>query len=163
MIEKVTGQPLAEVFQQRIMAPLKLTNSYLLNPEQAATPTVYYEHTRLERLKFLMSSGASGGGMTTARDLVRFMRAFVTGELFSIKDFKDVTGYRPLQASFGSIHYDAGFMRIGGMLGHTGSAGAFVFYYPEVDTYLVGDFNQMSKPSLPLLAAIQIAKILEKN
>ena len=49
------------------------------------------------------------------------------------------------------------------LLGHTGSAGAFVFYYPEVDTYLVGDFNQMSKPSLPLLAAIQIAKILEKN
>ena len=82
MIEKVTGQTLAKAFQERIIAPLQLTNSYLLNPKQAGVPPVYYQHTRLERPQFLMSAGASGGGMTTAHDLLKFIHAFTGDKLF---------------------------------------------------------------------------------
>lgn len=163
VIEKVTDQTLAKVFQERIIEPLKLTDSYLLTPEQAVVPPVYYQHTLINRPQFLMSAGASGGGVTSARDLVSFMRAFAGGKIFANKRFKHLSDYRPLQAYFGSINYGAGIMQIGELIGHTGSAGAFAFYYPELDTYLVGDFNQMSKPFLPLLATIQITKILEKN
>lgn len=171
VIERVTGQSLAAVFQQTIMKPLELTHSYLLTHEQRAAPPVYYKHERLIRPQFLRSAGASGGGVTTVRELMRFMRGFIGGELFPKVMFNQLTHYRSLQASFDPIYYGGGYMQIplgdGGkttgmseLLGHTGSTGAFAFYYPEVDAYLVGDFNQMIKSALPLLAARQIAKIL---
>lgn len=52
------------------------------------------------------------------------------------------------------------FIGKGELIGHSGSTGSFAFYYPEKEMFLVGDLNQMAKPSLPVRTAIQLAMSL---
>lgn len=167
IIEKVTNSPLEEAFSKYIFTPLNLVNTYLPKPNRE-TPHTYYKNQKLIRPKFLLSSVASGGYITTVNDLMTFIKAFFKGKLFS-KALLDLKTYRSLQFNMGPIKYGMGHMMVsleglmtmflgkGKLVGHSGSTGSFAFYYPEKDLFMVGNFNQMVKPSFPIRFVIQAA------
>src|SRR5699024_8489186 len=111
---------------------------------------------------------ASGGAISTARELMVFMKAFFKGELFDKNIFQELERDNKLQFAMYPIHYGAGFMRIplngfvtffmgkGELIGHSGSTGSFAFYFPRKDLFFVGDVNQMNNPSVPIRLAMRI-------
>ncbi len=169
IIEKVTQQPLEQEFFKRIFEPLGLSNTYLPTSEHEFIPNVYVKNKSLYRPKTVISSRASGGCISTAHDLMIFMKAFYGGTLFCKSLFEKLSIYHKLQASKGPIYYGGGYMRIpldgiltffmgkGELLGHSGTTGSFAFYYPYKDLFIVGDVNQMANPAIPIRLVIKLA------
>ncbi len=168
IIEKVTKCSLEKVFAKFIFSKINMAETYLPVSEKEYIPMVYYGEKQLYRPQFIMSSKASGGCITSARDLMIFIQAFFHGELFDQK-ILDPRRYRKLQLSMFPIYYGSGYMRIkmgglstsfmgqGDLIGHSGSTGSYAFYYPDKELFFVGDFNQMKYPALPVRFVMQLA------
>ncbi|SER06842.1 CubicO group peptidase, beta-lactamase class C family [Virgibacillus subterraneus] len=169
IIEIVTRSPLEDVYRQFIFDPLGHKNTYLPQNEDDFVPHVYYKDTALYRPKLLKSSCASGGCVSTARELMVFLKAFFRGKLFNNTIFHELKVNNRLQASMLPIHYGAGYMRIplnglatlfmgkGELIGHSGSTGSLAFYYPEKDLFFIGDVNQMENPATPVRMVMRLA------
>ncbi len=168
IIEKVTNCSLEKVFEKYIFSKMNMAKTYLPVSEKEYIPMVYYGNKQLYRPQFIMCSKASGGCITSARDLMIFIQAFFHGELFD-KKILDPKRYRKLQLSMFPIYYGNGYMRIkmgglstsflgqGDLIGHSGSTGSYAFYYPDKELFFVGDFNQMKYPALPVRFVMQLA------
>lgn len=175
IIEKVSNLTLANAYKQYIFAPLGLVNTYLPESEKDFIPQVYYKDQALQRQKFVISSRASGGGITTAYELMIFVKAFFGGKLFNKAIFDKLSTCNKLQAAMGPVHYAGGYMQIpldglytffmgkGELLGHSGSTGSFAFFYPVKDLFFVGDLNQMASPALPVRLVMQLAMAAEAH
>ena len=169
IIEKTTDVSLADVFVQFIYEPLGLKNTYLPECENDFIPSINYQNTKLYRPKFIMSSRASGGCITTARELMLFIKAFFGGKMFDKAIIEGLPSSNKLQASMGPLYYGSGCMKIplnglitlfmgkGELIGHSGSTGSFAFYYPLKKLYFVGDLNQMGDPALPIRLSMRLA------
>ncbi|SKA89200.1 serine hydrolase domain-containing protein [Sporosarcina newyorkensis] len=169
IIETVTDSTLEDVYQQFIFDPLELRKTCLLKSDDDVVPAVYYKDIVLYRPKFIRSSRASGGGISTARELMIFLKSFFGGKLFNQTIFNELKTMNKLQVSMYPIQYGAGFMIVplsglatlftgkGELVGHSGSTGSFAFYHPMQDIFFVGDVNQMANPALPIRLAMRLA------
>lgn len=173
IIKKVTNLPLEQVYKQVIFEPLGLKNTYLPTSETDFIPHTYYKDKALKLPKTVISSQASGGCITTAYELMVFIKSFFGGKLFNKTTFDQLSKYNKLQVSKGPIYYGGGYMQIpleglttlfmgkGELLGHSGSTGSFAFYYPFKDLFVVGDVNQMANPALPIRLVIKLAMMVK--
>ncbi len=171
IIEKITQTPLNQIYKQFIFDPLALSKTYLPLDNTDIIPEIYYKRERLHRPLLIMSSRASGGCISTTKELMVFLKAFWNGTLFNKSVFKELAIYRKVQSSKGPINYGGGYMQIplngaitffmgkGELLGHSGSTGSFAFYYPQKDLFFVGDVNQMANPAIPIRLSIQLAML----
>lgn len=168
IIEKITQNPLEDVFRDYIFNPLDLNNTYVpVNDD--FVPNVFYKNISLHRPKLIMSLRGGGNTVTTSRELMKFLKAFFNGYFFPQTIFEKLSNYRKLQITMGPICYGGGYMQIplnsimtlflgkGELLGHSGSTGSFAFYYPYKDLFFVGDTNQMAKPGLPIRLIMRLA------
>lgn len=169
IIEKVANKTLEEAYKQFIFEPLGIKQTYLPTSDHDFIPNVYYKHLSMYRPKFIKSCRASGSCISTARELMRFIKAFFGGELFNQAVFQELDVINRLQTSMYPIHYGAGFMRIplggfntlfmgkGELIGHSGSTGSFAFYDSLKDLFFVGDVNQMANHALPIRMVIRLS------
>lgn len=169
IIEKVLQLSLSEAYTHFIFEPLSLERTYLPVSDEQYVPNIYYKNTPIHRPQIIRSSRASGGCITTAREMMIFIKAFFDGKLFNKEWFAKLPTSNKLQVSMGPIYYGSGYMRIplsglitlfmgkGELLGHTGTTGSFAFYYPEKDLFMVGDLNQMGNPALPIRLTMKLA------
>ena len=167
IIENITGMSLAKALQYYIFTPLGMINSYLATSENEVIPKIYYKSELLYRPKFIIS--LSFDAISTAIDLMKFIKAFFSVDLFSKSVFNELSIYRKLQLKMGPIFYGGGYMQIplnsfytlfmgkGELIGHSGSTGSFAFYYPEKDLFFVGDVNQMCNPGIPIKLIMRMA------
>ncbi|SFC24514.1 CubicO group peptidase, beta-lactamase class C family [Alkalibacterium subtropicum] len=164
IIEAANASTLQEAYEKYIFSPLNLKHTYLANTESDFIPHTYYKDQRLYRPLFIRSCYASGGGVTTARELMIFIKAFWKGELFDKTFFSKQAQSNPLQMSFYPIHYMGGYMKITAsypfgkkytLVGHSGSTGAFAFYCLEKDLFIVGDVSQIASPSTGVRLAMR--------
>ena len=169
ILEKILEIPLDEIYHQFIFTPLGMTKTYLPVSEKDFIPYVYYKSQKIERPKLIASCRASGGCVSTAKDLITFSKAFGEGKLFDKKIFERLCIYRKLQVSKGPIFYGGGYMQIplgtlqtlfmgkGELLGHSGSTGSFTFYYPEKNLYFTGNMSQIARPDMPIRLVMRLA------
>jgi len=169
VVEAILQIPLATAYHTLICEPLGLKETYLPTSNSDVIPNVFYKNESLYRPDFIISCYASGGGITTARELMVFLKAFFNGGLFPQSIFKELSVYRKLQVTMGPIYYGGGYMQIpldnintlfmgkGELLGHSGTTGSVAFYYPHKDLYFVGDLSQMANPSLPIKLMMKLA------
>jgi D-alanyl-D-alanine carboxypeptidase len=169
IIEHIEGLPLEKVYEERIFQPLGLTRTYLPTGPEHPVPEIYYKDQRLHRPQAISSYRASGGCITTAGELMVFLKGFFNGALFPVRLLEKLAVYRRLQLSMGPIRYGGGFMQIplrsantlfmgkGELLGHSGTTGSFAFYYPLKDLYMVGDLNQLAHPSYAIRLVMKLA------
>lgn len=168
IIETVTDIALGDICKQFIFDPLDLKNTYLPDDVEDFIPNIYYKDRALHRPEFVKSCRASGGAISTAHDLMTFIKAFFKRKLFKT-DIDKFEISNKLQVSMYPIHYGAGFMKVplnglptlfmgkGELVGHSGSTGSFAFYNPENDLFFVGDVNQVANPALPVQLAMRLA------
>lgn len=157
VIEAVTGRSLHEAFRRWIFTPLGMNHSYLLyrepaRPVAAGRPASrpYAGETDYGSLRSTSADWGSGGLVSTAADLARFLRAFVEGDIF-----RDPWS-RPqmmtwVRTSETGVSYGLGLRRFdldklgiagGELWGHTGFLKSFMLYWPSADAILCGSLNQ---------------------
>ncbi|MCM3784193.1 beta-lactamase family protein [Neobacillus mesonae] len=169
IIETLTDFRLEDVYKSLIFEPLGLEKTYLPRDENDFIPITYYKENVLFRPNYIKSCRASGGAISTAHDMMLFMKAFFGGDLFNKEVFQQLGKYNNLQLSFYPIQYGGGYMRIplgglsmlfmgkGALIGHSGSTGSFAFYHPDKELFFVGDVNQCANPAVAIRLVVRLA------
>lgn len=173
IIEKITGFSYERALETRILTPLNLAQTYLFTEATAeryrAVVPVFHGKAAVHAPRALASFTAEGGIVSTTRDQIRFMQAFVTGELFLPARLAQMTSHwRSVFSPMVPLSYGLGIMRfhiprwqspffaVPSMIGHSGAFGSFLFYVPERDLYVAGTVNQMVPRRLPYPLLVRI-------
>ncbi len=168
IIERVTGKSYGENLQQRILSPLGLTETYLLEgqPADDRLPQAYYttpfEYTTGE---WNGSQGWSAGAVvSTAEEFATFLKALFTGFYFQDAATLDLMrGHSDagVDALGAGTTYGRGMLDNNGILGHGGQTLGFQSdggYLPEKDVTIVmwanSATNSVTRLAVPGLAAI---------
>lgn len=155
IIEAVHGSTLQHAYTEYIFEPLELRYTFLATGQEDNIPHTYYKGEKIERPLFIRSSYASGGAITTAQELMIFIKAFYGGELFDHNVLARLSISNNMQLSFYPIRYAGGYMKVKAsypfgkkytLMGHSGSTGSFAFYCPEKDLFIVGDAPLIDTP-----------------
>ncbi len=154
IIEAVTGEPLAQVYRERILDRLALDDTRLPEPGEPLDPSGYTNIFGLLPVRIpgtaLVQSGNSlnssawsaGGLIASAHDLGTFLRALLEGRLYSAESLADATDWIPTEESGGG-DYGMGLFRSqrDGLtyVGHDGAlpgSMSVMKYIPELDVYV---------------------------
>lgn len=132
----------------------------------AAPAQVFTNATDITRMRASGSYWADGGLVSTAEDMVRFLKALNEGRIIKPESLALMHQWNPIQNS-GPFAYGYGTMRFAlpgpvnmalgasPVWGHNGSIGAFLYYAPDKDVYLAGTVNQTAGQAQALKLVIQ--------
>lgn len=172
VIESVTGEALANTFNRLIFEPLGLQHTSLFDPsgEQAKPALLWYGRTPRQLPLAMSSFHPDGGGVTTAADAMRFLKALFGGELLTADEIALMTNrWNPV---FFPFEYGLGLQRFTlprfmslwppppELIGHAGSTGSFSFHEPTKQAYIVGTVNQMDNPARPYRMIVRMMHAL---
>jgi len=160
IIEEVTGLPWTEAVGERVLEPLGMDETVLLDgvaPDELGLPTGYLSSPfEMDADGWDYSQGgAAGNGVSTAEDMATFVQAYYSGQLFDDPATLDAVlepaapGYLGFLDEFEYLH--AGFEK-SGFLGHGGAIPGFISdaaYDPERDTTIVTWANTYSRDYAP--------------
>jgi D-alanyl-D-alanine carboxypeptidase len=163
LVERVTGKPLHAVLRERILSPLRMddtTMSYR-EPAPAGRRESHRYEGRLDLFGQLRQSAdwASGGLVSSARDLARFGEALVRRRLYSRPSTLDsMQAWHPTQKR--DVDYGLGLFRVhldgdaGDLWGHDGHGNAFMYVWPQGGWIFSGTLNQTANDWWPLVASV---------
>jgi len=156
IIETVTGASVADVFDEFVFQPLGLRETYAFSDETDTTPApMYYRDQPLHVPKYIASVTAEGGVVSTAAEVMTFLKAFFDGTFFPPQTIDELKRwnriYFPGQFDFGVglerqwlPWFMSPFTPLGDLLGFWGQSGAFAFHNPQRGLYFTGTVNQLS-------------------
>ena len=114
VIEKVTGQPYAQVISQLILTPLGLSKTsfqdgspiwptpYLHGYADYLPAMNYYDEHLVDNTDCQESVvGAAGSGISTGPDLIKFLRALMTGQLLPDNLYQQMITASPFSGFYG--------------------------------------------------------------
>lgn len=166
VIEVTTSGSYDDAFRGRIVELLGLRDTWLFTPRTMDryddVATVLRGRTPVRVPKTIASWPSSGAVVSTVADQVRFLRAFIGGELFPARYLTEMTAqWRSIFSRFDPFDYGIGIMRfrlprwqspfspVPAMIGHSGAFGTVLFHVPDRDLYVAGTVNQMRPRRLP--------------
>lgn len=167
IIENITGKSIHEVFKAYIFDELNLVKTYVFQDVNDTLPIpLYYKNQQINVPIYMTSASPDGGIVSTAQETMVFLRAFISGRLFPIKDLSELTSHWNLLFGPGLFYYGIGiskqpiamFNLKKGMIGHWGQSGAFAFYHQDTDLYFTGTVNQFSGHSVAARMMIKLIK-----
>jgi D-alanyl-D-alanine carboxypeptidase len=159
IIENVCGEPFHAVLKERIFDPLGMKHAYMLhysepgdaNPHPVAG--FYTGQTRVNEIQGFAGLDFSGGGVVAPmEDLLLFMKALVGHQLISKETLATMKSDKARLNPGFDYGYGIWQVRPVPLLlpakynswGVLGATGAFMFYHPKLDAYLIGSFNHSS-------------------
>ncbi len=173
VIENLTSMPYHDALSRFFFRPLGMQSSYLI---QRSEPIVKSEHPvagvylgdqNLIDHRTLSEEYAAGGIVSSAEDMLKFIRAFAGMELINADSYAKMQDW----AKFGlGLDYGYGLMRFKKtplimpfeFIGHAGSTGTFMIHNFETDTSLVGGLHQHCKHGKALRMAFMSQMIVNK-
>ena len=176
IIENVSGLSLDEFFKQHIFQPLKMHSSYVNLKSSSIKnklPIVkfYASQYELSSLKSLSADWGGGGLVSTTHDLIAFLKAFNTDKIvkketrLAMQNW--VTETKGMEYGFGirqvSIDKLTNTKSDLQLIGHSGSTASFLWYCPQLDTYISGTFNQLEVSKSALILVYKILTMIEKQ
>lgn len=174
IIEKITGMKFHEAFHRYIFEPLEMNYTYQLFYSEPKVkgdyPMVdfYYKGVNLSKAKSISMSCASGGIVSTTEDMLKFHKAIVEGRIISKETFAAMCDFAKMGPS---IRYGYGMMHFSFMMmprkydiwGNSGSIGAFMYYNPHMDVYLIGSFHKMGYQVQPIFYIFNTLRKINKQ
>jgi D-alanyl-D-alanine carboxypeptidase len=166
IIEVATSSDFEQAARKRVLEPLRLDDTWLFTQEKlhryGEVASVLHGRTPLLRPKSIASFPYEGAMVSTQADQVRFLRAFMAGEMFPAPYLLEMQArWNPIFSRLLPIDYGVGLMRyrtprwqspvtpVPDLIGHAGAFGTVLFHAPERDLYVSGTVNQMAPRSLP--------------
>ena len=169
VIERAAGEPLARCYDEGIVQPLGLRRTYLYTDPTDTTPRdVYHRQQRLRIPLAMASFGADGGMVSTAPELLRFVDAFFSGQLFARAMLPQLQEWHrisfPLCAGVGLHPFRLPWLldplrRLPPMMGHSGLSGALADHCPQSQVSIAGSANPVAWPGTPFRLG---ARVLQK-
>jgi len=176
IIESVAEKPFHELCRELLFEPLGLDHTYLYGHPRTAASTepaqMFYRDQPFSIPRFMSSHGPDGGIVSTVADTLRFERAFMSGDLFANKDtLKAMQRWNPI---FFQFQYGYGTMRFKlpwllspfgyspELIGHSGASGSFLYHCPELDLYVAGTTNQMTRRNAPFQLMIKVCRLFKR-
>ncbi|WP_138434230.1 serine hydrolase domain-containing protein [Winogradskyella algicola] len=172
IIENVSGLSLDEFLMQHIFQPLKMNSSYINLKSKAINnklPIVkfYASQYELSSLKSLSADWGGGGLVSTTQDLIAFLKAYNTDKV--LRKGTRVAMQNWINETKG-MDYGSGIRKVSlgqltdtdsdlQLIGHSGATASFLWYCPQLDTYISGTLNQLeaSKNAMILVYDILMA------
>ncbi|MFB4166233.1 serine hydrolase domain-containing protein [Alteribacillus sp. JSM 102045] len=167
IIETITEKDIHTVFKEFIFDELKLEETYLFDDVNDTRPAPFFFKDREIHLpKYMSSIGPEGGIVSTAKESMIFLKAFINGHFFPKEYFNELKKWKILFGP-GLFFYGVGIASQpislkevkGGLIGHWGQTGAFSFYHPKTDLYFTGTINQFYGHSVAAKMMIKIIKM----
>lgn len=167
IIENISGQSYAGMTNEKVIQPLGLHQTYLYQDagDQRPAPLYYRQHP-LNIPKAMTSFGPDGGMVSTSADMLRFIQAFFTGQLFPAHYLEGMQQWNkiffPMQSGVG-IHlfklpwYFNPTGAVPPFMGHSGLSGALAYYCPSKNLFIAGTVNQVAHPDLSFRTMIKLA------
>ncbi len=169
IIEAASGMELHEVYRQLIFEPLAMTHTYfefrepvVAGVDGRSVSNAYYNGVLWNELDSHSYEWGSGGLVSTALDLNRFLWAWVNDDLFDDPASKEAMTTWVTTPDCGTS-YGMGLYRfvyeecdipgLGENMGHPGLFNSFAFYWPEQNATLIGTLNS-NEPSLGFFGLI---------
>lgn len=156
IIETITGEPIAEVFRSFIFDELGLRDTYAFSDPADTTPApMYYRDKPVHVPHYIASVTAEGGIVSTAPEVMTFLKAFFCGHFFDKETIEELKAWNRIYFP-GQFDYGIGlekqwvprimspFKPVGELLGFWGQSGSFAFHNPQANLYFSGTVNQLS-------------------
>jgi D-alanyl-D-alanine carboxypeptidase len=162
IVENITGQPFHEVMHERIFKPLGMRHAYLhgfSTPEQESdypTAGLYFEDTDLRSIEGVHQIDYAGGSVTAPLgDFLIFMKALLNATIIK-RETLDIMLHDDVKMGFPMVGFDYGYAiwktktipvlmpKKYACWGGVGATGAFMFYHPATESYIIGTFNDFS-------------------
>jgi len=179
IIEKITDKSLHENLHTEIFDPLGMVNSYLLfysapkeiSPYQIAD--TFVGNHEVSTFKSISIDWAGGGIVSTTEDLLLFQKALVNNTLIKKETFelcsKDLGKFGfGMDYGYGLLFLNVGKMTVIlpetlNMWGNFGSIGAYLFYNPTYDVYIIGSFNHSNYRVKQVIFVIDVIRKISKQ
>jgi D-alanyl-D-alanine carboxypeptidase len=180
-VEAATGKPLAAAYEEDIFRPLGLKHTYLLGYEQGQAQQsglpadVFFKSTNITKIRSNGAYWAEGGIVSTAEEMVTFLKALNEGRLMSkasLKLMHDWHRWRfPMEYGLGTMLFSfpspmRSLTKMPPLWGHSGSTGSFLYYCEDADLYLAGTIDQADsrvKPFFLMYKAINASRASQKK
>ncbi|MEX0685482.1 MAG: serine hydrolase domain-containing protein [Balneolales bacterium] len=177
IVENVSGKPFHEALNEMIFTPLNMRHSSMLHKsdpiEQTSLPIAdfYFNKIKLNDMKEFAGIDYAGGGVVAPlEDLLTFMQALVTKKLVSSETLDIMINDKA--RLYPNFDYGYGIWQIRSIplllpkkyisWGVLGATGAFMFYHPETEAYLIGNFNHTSYQRKCVIFMFKIINSLNK-
>jgi CubicO group peptidase (beta-lactamase class C family) len=157
IIETVTSKNIGELFNEYIFSDLNLQNTYAYNNIEDKTPVpFYYGSKQLWLPKYIASVTVEGGIVSTANEVMIFLKEFFNGRFFPKERIEELKQWNLLLPPPGLFYFGIGLEKlwtprivsplkpIKEILGFWGQTGSFAFYNPDSDLYFCGTTNQIN-------------------
>ena len=154
-IEIVTGKNITDVFCEYIFDKLGLCDTYVFNHTSDKDPVrFYYKDKPLWLPNYMTSVSVEGGIVSTAAELMLFLKAFFSGNFFPKEKIEGLKQWNLLLPPPGLFYFGIGLektptpriitrTKISEILGFWGQTSSFAWYNPDADLYFCGTANQV--------------------
>ncbi|WP_339916621.1 serine hydrolase domain-containing protein [Yeosuana marina] len=176
IIENVSGLSLDKFFQHYMFQPLGMDGSYInlkSKPLKKQLPIAefYVEDIALSSFRSLSADWGGGGLVSTTQDLIRFLKALNEDVIVKKETRLEMQnwtnesvgmqyGFGIRKVAFNSIYDTDSNLQL---IGHNGSTASFLWYCPQLDTYITGTLNQLEASKSTLNLVYEILKIIENK
>jgi len=157
IIEIVTGKNIHKVFEQYIFDKLGLSNTYVYHNISDNEPVAFYYKTKKLWLpKYIASISCEGGIVSTAHEVMIFLKEFFNGRFFPKEKIESLKKWNLLVPPPGLFYYGVGLEKfpvpriitfpkqINEIIGFWGQTGSFAWYNSDTDLYFSGTTNQVN-------------------
>jgi D-alanyl-D-alanine carboxypeptidase len=170
IIENITNKKYHEVLHQYIFEPLGMDNAYMFGYSKPSVKSdfpvakPYINKTDALSVKGIAQIDYAGGGViATLEEYLKFMKALVSYKLVNKNTLQQMKSDD--HRSYPTIRYGYAIWRFitiplflpekYNCWGCVGVTGAFMFYHPKTESYIIGTFNDMSYRSKALRFMLQ--------
>jgi D-alanyl-D-alanine carboxypeptidase len=178
IIEAITGKPLHTVYEDFIFRPLDLKHTWLIGRSEpqlapsAAPAEVFYKDMNVTKTRSNGAYWAEGGIVSTAEEMIIFLKALNEGRIVSRDTLKLMHTWRklqfPLQYGYGTMYFKLPrfvnwVMKAAPLWGHSGSTGSFLYYSEDLNLYMAGSVNQVESKTKPFRLMLRVMKAFRKK
>lgn len=156
ILETITGKDIGEIFQDYLIKPLGLENTYVFaDPHDRKPAAMYYQNKVLDIPLYMTSISAEGGLVATAKDCMTFLKAFFNGFFFAPAQIAALQEWNFMLRP-ATMYYGVGLEKlwtpwfispgksVKNILGFWGQTGSFAFYHQDSGLYFTGTANQIN-------------------
>lgn len=170
IIESITQRPMHESLSEYIFDPLGMDDTYQLfyseprNKRKQQIVNLYHNGLNLSEATSISLDWAGGGIVSTSEDMLKFIRAVNENQIITKETFQKMQEWVKMGPG---LFYGYGLMNFRFMMspkeydiwGNSGSIGAFMYYNPGMDVYMIGSFHKLNYHAPPIMF---IARTLRK-
>jgi CubicO group peptidase (beta-lactamase class C family) len=137
-----------------------------------APADVFYKGMNITNMRSNGSYWADGGIVSTAEEMIIFLKALNEGRIVSGDTLKLMHHWHklqfPLQYGYGTMYFKLPrlmnmVMKVSPLWGHSGSTGSFLYYSEDLNLYMAGTINQTESKSKPFRLMLRVMKAIQSK